>query len=82
MIFSGPSVGLMLVTIRSEHLRGNFSASLRDVSSWNWSMKLLLPIADSLCCKSSSPNLSGSVGCPVSAPSSMSSCNCGAISPS
>ena len=44
MMESGALVGLTEVTMRSAILRGNFSASLRLVSSMNCNMKLLRPI--------------------------------------
>ncbi len=82
MTESGAVVGLTLVTTRSDILRGNFSASLKLVSNINWSMKLERPMDASRSTKSSSSNLSGSVQEPVKAPVSISSCSCGAISPS
>ena len=59
---SGAVVGLTLVTTRSEHLSGNFSASDNEVSNMNCNMKLLLPMDASLSRRSRSSNLSGSVG--------------------
>ena len=62
MTLSGAVLGLTLVTTRSLHLSGNFSASLRLVSNMNCSIKLLRPIEASRSMRSSSSNLSGSVG--------------------
>ena len=53
MTLSGADLGLTLVMTRSAILSGNFSASLRDVSSMNCNMKLLRPIDASRSTRSS-----------------------------
>ena len=59
---SGAEVGLTEVTTRSAILRGNFSASLREVSSMNCNMKLLRPMDASRSKRSELSNRSGSAG--------------------
>ena len=78
---SGAVVGLTEVTIRSAHLRGNFSASDKEVSNINCSMKFDRPMDASRSTRSSLSNLS-SVTSHFLAPLSMSSTSCGARRPS
>ena len=73
MTASGAVVGLTEVTTRSAILSGNFSASLREVSSMNWSIKFERPIDASRSSKSSLPKRSGSVTSHICAPVSTSS---------